>query len=130
MKTEDLFWLAVNVYHEARGEVFDGQVAVCHVVLNRAVARKSSVYAIVTKPFQFSWANGSARPPIKDYAAFERCMKAAMTAEADRAQGDSLAGADHYYAFSGPNAIKEPSWVKAGKMREVARIGNHVFFRS
>lgn len=130
MKAEDLSWMAINAYHEAQGEPFDGKVAVCHAVLNRAASRKKTVKEIVLQPKQFSWANGGKRPPIKDYAAFIDCMKAAMTAEADRAQGDSLAGADHYYAFSGPNAIKEPSWVKAGKMREVARIGNHVFFRS
>lgn len=130
MKAEDLSWMAINAYHEAQGEPFDGKVAVCHVVLNRAASRKKTVKEIVLQPKQFSWANGGKRPPIKDYAAFIDCMKAAMTAEADRAQGDSLAGADHYYAFSGPNAIKEPSWVKSGNMREVARIGNHVFFRS
>ena len=129
MNAKDLTWLAINAYHEARGEIFDGQVAVCQVVLNRAAQHKKTVKEIVLQPKQFSWtSNGN--PPIRDYAAFERCMQAAMTTEQDRNNGDTLDGADHYYAFRGPNAIKEPSWVQAGKMREVARIGNHVFFRS
>ena len=130
MKADDLTWMAINAYHEAQGEPFGGKVAVCHAVLNRAASRKLTVKEVVLQPKQFSWANENKRPPIKNYAAFIDCVKAAMTAEADRAQGDTLAGADHYYAFSGPNAIKEPSWVKAGNMWEVARIGNHVFFRS
>lgn len=130
MNAEDLTWLAINAYHEARGETLDGMVAVCHVVLNRAAASRASVFAVVVKPFQFSWANGGARPPIKEYAAFSRCIQAAMTAIEERSKGNSLAGADHYYAYRGSGAIKEPSWVQAGNMREVARIGNHVFFRS
>lgn len=130
MKADDLTWMAINAYHEAQGEPFGGKVAVCHAVFNRAASRKLTVKEVVLQPKQFSWANTGKRPPIKNYAVFIDCMKAAMAAEADRVQGNTLAGADHYYAFSGPNAIKEPHWVKAGNMREVARIGNHVFFRS
>jgi len=127
----DLLWLALNAYHEARGESFEGQVAVCHVVLNRAANRRKSVKEIVLAPFQFSWANGGERPAIKDYAAFEQCMKAAdLAANRERTQGSNLQGADHYYAYSGKNAIKEPYWVKKGNMKEVARIGHHIFYRS
>lgn len=125
MTTEDLFWLSVNAYHEARGESYDGVIAVCHVVLNRAVGRKRSVKEIVLQPLQFSWANGGARPAIKDYAAFQRCMEAARSAEKERMQGNTLLGADHYHALSMP---KFPPWAKA--MKEVARIGGHVFYRS
>ena len=38
-----LFWLTINLYHEARGEPFEGMKAVCHVVLNRAERRKMPV---------------------------------------------------------------------------------------
>ena len=125
MTTEDLFWLAVNAYHEARGEGHEGMVAVCHVVLNRVAGKKRSVKEVILQPLQFSWANGGARPPIKDYSAFQRCMEAAKTAEKEQLQGDTLLGADHYHATDMP---QYPSWAKG--MKQVARIGGHVFYRS
>ena len=33
---ESIFWLALNLYHECRGEPLAGQIAVAHVVMNRA----------------------------------------------------------------------------------------------
>ena len=125
MTTEDLFWLAINAYHEARGEAYEGIVAVCHTVLNRRASRKMTVKEVVLQPKQFSWANGGARPAIKDYAAFQRCMEAAKTAAKERLQGDTLLGSDHYHATDMP---QYPSWAK--NMKQVARIGGHVFYRS
>jgi len=127
----DLMWLALNAYHEARGESFDGQVAVCHVVLNRAANRRQTIKDVILDPWDFSWCNDGARPPVKNYEAFESCIKAAdQAANRERPQGSNLQGADHYYAWSGPGAIKEPWWVKKGKMQEVAKIGHHIFYRS
>lgn len=125
MTTEDLFWLAINAYHEARGEQYDGVVAVCHVVLNRSVSLKHPIKDVVLQPMQFSWANGGARPAIKDYSAFLRCMEAAKTAINDRLKGDTLAGADHYHAV---NMAIYPPWAKY--MNQVAKIGGHIFYRS
>jgi len=130
MTTEDLFWLSVNAYHEARGEIIEGKIAICHVVFNRAKSKKKSIKEVVLQPYQFSWANGGKRPVIDDYSAFEECIKAAMTTEEDRLKGDAMAGVDHYYAHKGKNAIKQPTWVAAGAMRLVASIGNHLFFKS
>lgn len=130
MTNKDHFWLAVNAYHEARGEGFEGMVAVCHVVLNRTKKNKMSVRDVILQPKQFSWTNGGKRPPIGDYPALEMAMDAATEADQKQRVGKDLLGADHYYAFKGPNAIPEPSWVEKGNMVEVTRIGNHVFFRS
>ncbi len=70
---EKIFWLAVNAYHEARGEPFSGQKAVCHVVLNRASLRKQTVKEVILAPFQFSWHNGGIFPPIDDYPSQKVC---------------------------------------------------------
>jgi len=125
MTGTDLMWLAINAYHEARGETFEGQVAVCHVVLNRAAGRRKTVKETVLAPMQFSWANGGTRPAIKDYVALESGMKAAdQAANKERPRGDNLQGADHYYA----DYIDMPSWAKG--MKQVAKIGRHIFYRS
>lgn len=125
--SDDLFWLAVNAYHEARGQGFEGMVAVCHVVCNRAASRRGPIKFHVLAPWQFSWANNGARPPIKEYEAFEECLRAAMTCIEERHSGSNLSGADHYYASTGKNAIPAPSWAK--NMKTVAKIGDHLFLR-
>lgn len=124
----DLLWLAINAYHEAQGEPFEGQVAVCQVVMNRAEKAKKSVKETILKPWQFSWANNGARPPVKDYTALEASYAAAQECLIQRSQGLTREGADHYFATSGPNAIQMPSW--AAGMNYVCEIGHHTFFRS
>ena len=50
-----LFWLALNVYHEARGEDAVAQRAVAHVTLNRARERgHMNIRQVVLEPAQFS----------------------------------------------------------------------------
>ncbi|HIE75488.1 MAG TPA: cell wall hydrolase, partial [Gammaproteobacteria bacterium] len=49
--------LALNIYHEARGESHDGQVAVAAVTLNRmqSASYPDTVCGVVWQPHQFSW---------------------------------------------------------------------------
>lgn len=49
--------LALNIYHEARGESVMGQIAVAHVTLNRVADRRwpSTICEVVYQPKQFSW---------------------------------------------------------------------------
>lgn len=56
----DLVCLADNAYHEARGEGFDGMVAVSQVVINRTKSRlfPREICKVVYQPSQFSWTNG------------------------------------------------------------------------
>lgn len=49
--------LALNIYHEARGEPVLGQIAVANVTLNRVADSRwpSTVCEVVYQPKQFSW---------------------------------------------------------------------------
>ena len=49
--------LALNVYHEARGEVIEGQIAVAHVTLNRVNHSyfPETICDVVYQNRQFSW---------------------------------------------------------------------------
>ncbi len=120
---DQLTWLAINLYHEARGEPEEGQLAVCHVVLNRVAKRGLSIKDVVLQPMQFSWANSGARPPIKDYGALENCLLIAQQAINERLLGEVFYKADHYY---NPNKA-DPRWARS--MRPVKTIGNHIFLR-
>lgn len=117
---EQSTWLAINIYHEARGEPLEGKIAVGHVTLNRLRKERKSVKEVILRPFQFSWANNKF-PPIRNYAAFIECQNAAMLCFGERLEGKDLFKADHYYA---PDKVT-PSWAK--KMTEIAVIGNHRF---
>lgn len=118
------FWLAVNIYHEARGEFHEGMVAVGHVVLNRAEKRKKTAEEVILQSMQFSWHNGNVFPDIKDYESFIRCQVATEDIIAERLNGETLSGADHYFT----KQIDPPAW--ASKMTLVKVIGNHKFYRS
>ena len=121
---DSIFWLAMNLYHEARGESVAGQVAVSHVVLNRAQKRGKSLKEIILQPYQFSWANSGARPKVGDYEALLQCFESAALALNERLEGKNFKGADHYHAtYMDPY----PSWAK--DMKVIATVGNHIFYK-
>ena len=121
---EQIIWLAICLYHEARGESVDGQIAVAHVIMNRVEKDGKSVKDIVLKPWQFSWANNGARPPIADYKAFAECWSSAVECLKQRLEGETFQHADHYFA----DYIKVPSWAK--KMKHIATVGKHLFYKA
>lgn len=60
--------LSSVIYHEARGEPLEGQIAVAHVVMNRVESPQfpDTVCEVVTQPNQFSW---YPRLPMVDHKA-------------------------------------------------------------
>jgi N-acetylmuramoyl-L-alanine amidase len=121
--TDEKFWLAVNCYHEAQGEPFEGKVAVCHTVLQRVAERKQSVRDVIFSPHQYSWTGDKLPDVIRDYAALLDCFKAVDACYRRRENGNTLSNINHYY---NPNKCS-PEW--AGKMKKVTVIGNHIFLR-
>ncbi|MFA5429122.1 MAG: cell wall hydrolase [Sulfurimonas sp.] len=121
---EWLFWLTINLYFEARGESREGQVAICHVVLNRAARRGQSVDTVIRASKQFSWYNEGIVPMITEPTELIKCAASVMAAFGERMQGKTLWGSDHYF---NPNVVRPP-W--AAKMARTCLIGNHEFYRS
>jgi spore germination cell wall hydrolase CwlJ-like protein len=85
---ESLYWLAICIYHEGRGEPLEGQRAIAHVILTRALQRKKSVKEIVQEPYQFSWFNDGLPDDIKNHDSFIECMKSATSARDERLGGN------------------------------------------
>ena len=85
MIAEALLCLTLNVYHEARGEPFLGQVAVAEVTLNRVddLRWPDTVCEVVYQPYQFSWTLEDKDPPA-DLIAFHRAKQAAEYAMENR----------------------------------------------
>ena len=117
-----LLCLAMNIYHEARGESFEGQIAVAEVVLNRMQDERwpDTSCGVVWQPWQFSWTH--------DYELREIKAKGhliALSAARLAVTGTNWAnGADHYHTID----ILPPNW--ADDMQPVQVIGNHIFYRS
>ncbi len=63
--------LAMNIYHEARGESVEGQRAVGLVTLHRVLARSypDDICSVVYQPKQFSWTEEM--PPVLEYDAWD-----------------------------------------------------------
>ncbi len=60
-----LLCLALNIYHEARGESVATQEAVASVTFNRAKQNQENVCNVVFEPKQFSWTNRLGNVDIK-----------------------------------------------------------------
>jgi spore germination cell wall hydrolase CwlJ-like protein len=114
--------LALNLYHEARGEGIEGMKAVAMVVLNRAAAQSKTVCAVVYKRKQFSWTNTKQgrNKPLGD----DNIRTVLTVAYAALAGGidDTTGGANHYHACAVP-----PKWTKG--MVFTNAIGNHRFYK-
>lgn len=122
---ENIFWLAMCIYFEGRGEPREGQIAIAHVIMNRVERRDASIKDIVRAPWQFSWLNpGAKRPVLDDLQALLNCTKSALECLNERLDGKDFFGADHYYA----DYIAAPAW--AAKMKFIKRVGKHLFYKS
>lgn len=121
-----LFWTALTIYHEARGESYEGQKNVAKVILNRADKNDWRVEDIVKARKQFSCFNDGV-PPINHPVTFLVSMKAAHDAFYEWLAGSRLGGATHYYAPKGMKGGLPPYWIKG--MKFVVQEGNHSFYR-
>jgi len=118
------------VWAEARGEPYEGKVAVAEVVLERIRDQRwgNDVASVVLQPWQFSCfnqqdPNAALRPRPSDkkgYAVFKECCRAA----ADAVNGSTLTGrANHYVNLK----VARPVWYDPEKVTAV--IGAHTFLR-
>jgi N-acetylmuramoyl-L-alanine amidase len=129
-----VFCLAMNIYHEARGESSEGRRFVAYVTMNRAMWDERLVCQTVFQSNQFSWANGKVQRVSKwhyrldmslkprDHAAWEAAQALARTIILIGNPGNAAGGAIYYHA-----TCVRPRWAKA--FTQVAHVGNHIFYR-
>jgi spore germination cell wall hydrolase CwlJ-like protein len=117
--------LATAVYFEARGESLEGQLAVAHVVMNRAASGKypPDWCSVVKQPAQFSFVrNGRFPAADTDCDAWRKAEAVAQLAAANivpSVEPDVL----WYHA-----TYVAPSW--GSRLNMVERIGAHLFYRA
>lgn len=109
---KELDCLATNVYREARGEPFAGQVAVAKVTLNRVADKRypKTICKVVYQKNQFSWTR-----KYKNVVYTLESINAAIAAFNYKGRFT----ATHYHA----DYVK-PNW----GLRRTAKIGRHIFY--
>lgn len=119
--TKSVLCLAKNIYYEARGEPHQGKLAVAQVTLNRVNDERfaSTICGVVYQPYQFSWTK-ERNLKVVDKQAWQESLEIATTAI--NSGLDSMADFNAMYFHS--TKVK-PRW----KLRKVAKIGNHVFYK-
>ena len=112
--------LALNVYHEARGEPEAGQVAVAEVTMNRVASPRfpDSVCRVVHQEAAFSWTMDDASVP--NGPAWRRAVQVAARVHGGE-HAPVVPGALHYHA-----RWIEPAWARANP--PIRTIGRHIFY--
>ena len=131
IRDRQLDCLAKNIYHEAKGEPFEGKVAVAQVTINRAasgqfpsdickvVYQKNIVYDKVL--CQFSWyCDQAVFTKPKNTAAYKESQIVARQVLLEEFRLPSLKHALYFHATD-----INPGW----KKERVATIGGHVFYK-
>lgn len=124
---DDLYWLALNIYHEAGNQHTIGKIAVGVVTLNRV---KSDLYedtieTVVKERKQFSWYHLKRNHIPHDQKLWKECLRIAEMLLTPGYNGDimkHLANVTHYHA-----TYVRPKWSKT--YVKVIQIGDHIFYR-
>jgi len=128
---QQLSCLALNIYHEARGEPDVAQIAVAKVVMNRVNHRRfpGTVCAVVKQggewphhECQFSWWCDGRSDAILDTSAMAKAVALAREV-LNGDHDDPTDGAMWYHA-----TWVAPEWRK--DFAEGPTIGNHIFYRT
>lgn len=115
--------LALNMYHEARGQGVAGMQMVGEVTLNRVASEEfpNNVCEVVYQRSQFSWTRKSKTEPTEHSQWQLALYIAERLLNGDIERFDN--GATHFY---NPDNESKPRW--AWKFEKVAIIGDHVFY--
>jgi N-acetylmuramoyl-L-alanine amidase len=129
-----LICMALNVYHESRGEPIIGQQAVALVVWNRSDHDQRNVCAETFKRRQFSWTitgarhveggyklNKTAYPKEKE--AWNSALFTARLVLRGKLH-DFTNGSTHYHSIG-----VHPKWSFSESFRKWRVIGRHVFYQ-
>ncbi len=133
-QTQELTCLALNVYHEARGEPLEGQYAVAQVTMNRVMSRhypKTICGVVYQKNWDwirgrevaaFSWTLHD-EIPIPEPMAWQQAWQVAEDVYSQPNKYHRILGKALFYHAR----EVEPRW--AQEKREIATIGDHVFYQ-
>jgi len=121
--SHELDCLAVGVYFESKSEPLQGQLAVGQVIANRANSGgrfPSSYCGVLFQRGQFSFVHGASLPSVP-HAGRQWQTAVAIAKIVDQELKDSVVGNALFFHAR----YVSPGW----RLKRVASIGNHVFYR-
>lgn len=124
------FYLAFVLWREARGEPYEGKVALVYSIMHRVAHPKwwgRDIPSVVTRKWQYSSMTNPSDGqltlfPVYDLS-WEECLQIALNV-LDQKVANPAPGADSYYAAD----TLKPSW--ANTARFIVRIGKHCFYNT
>ena len=121
--------LALNSYHEGRGEGRLSNLLVMGVVLNRVSDTRrfpNGICDVIFKAKAFSWVGDNKSDEIHNLDQYKRLYKLASYAIVNRDMVLQMTeGADHYHSVR-----VSPWWNSAAGFKKIARVDNHIFYSS
>lgn len=120
---QELGCLAMNIYHEGRGEPAKGRAAIASVTMNRVRSDRypDTVCGVVWQYKQFSWTHIAPRHHvINDVESWEQALVIARLFISG-ARISLVGDATHYHSVH-----VQPSWQDESKL--VAHLGDHYFY--
>ena len=120
---QELGCLAMNIYHEARGETEKGKLAVAAVTMNRVASKyyPNTVCEVVWQRKQFSWTQLKTKyHVVKDTKAWINAVEIAQLF-IDGGSWPGVGDATHYHTVA-----VSPNWKDDNQL--VAQVGNHLFY--
>ena len=138
---QDVSCLALNIYHEARGQSIAGQIAVGQVTLNRVKDNRfpNTICEVVMQGphraswkgtgemipvrhrCQFSWYCDGKSDKIKQRKAYKQIVSLSQIL-IDQDMIDITSGATHYHAY-----YVSPAWARSKK--RTTKIEDHIFYK-
>lgn len=122
---EQIEVLALNMYHEARGEGIDSMQMVGEVTLNRVNHHRypNDICSVVYQPSQFSWTRVIKNHEPSEEKSWKKALEISESLLNEELELFDN-GATH---FLNPNKVSRmPLWTKSFEV--VGKMGNHVFY--
>ena len=120
---QELGCLAMNIYHEARGETEKGKLAVAAVTMNRVENKyyPDTVCEVVWQTKQFSWTGLKTKyHSVKNTKAWINAIEVAQLF-IDGGNWPGVGEATHYHTVA-----VSPSWKNEDQL--IGQVGNHLFY--
>ena len=113
-----ILWLSLTIYHEARSQEQLDQIAIGHVIMNRAKVNGKLIKEVVLQDKQFSCYNNGIKFP-NNPKAFIFSIETAIIVLHGK---DFTGGAKYYHT----KKVK-PIWRKG--LNKIGSFGDHVFYK-
>lgn len=115
--------MAMNIYHEARGESKLGQIAVAHVTLNRVKSKlyPNTICKVVYQHGQFSWTQDNISDKPKHKKLYDKIKLLSIDIMKGKYK-DPTFGAMYFHTRQ-----ISPRWMN--RVKRTVTIGNHIFYR-